>query len=99
MLIPKYWAQYKQLFEWRETPNKPSKQATIKRYGWSDISKSEAFFYFCIMQHMLKVICPRSSWNQRFKSLLNEFPAVPDYMVKLKDFGLTTSLEDWRLWQ
>lgn len=42
MLIPKYWAQYKQRFESRETPNKPSKQATIKRYGWSDVSQSEA---------------------------------------------------------
>ncbi|MDN5892377.1 MAG: hypothetical protein L0H51_09480 [Psychrobacter sp.] len=42
MLIPKYWAQYKQRFELRETPNKPSKQATIKRYGWSDISQSAA---------------------------------------------------------
>ena len=42
MLIPKYWAQYKQRFELRETPNKPSKQATIKRYGWSDVSQSEA---------------------------------------------------------
>ena len=42
MLIPKHWAQYKQRFELRETANKPSKQATIKRYGWSDISQSEA---------------------------------------------------------
>ncbi|KRG34036.1 MULTISPECIES: hypothetical protein [unclassified Psychrobacter] len=42
MLIPKYWAQYKQRFELRETPNKPARQATIKRYGWSDISQMEA---------------------------------------------------------
>lgn len=66
---------------------------------WSKLVNHKPFFYFCIMQHMLKVICPRSSWNQRFKSLLNEFPAVPDDTVKLKDFGLITSLEDWRLWQ
>ena len=43
MLIPTYWAQYKQRFELRETPNKPFKQATIKRYGQrSEISQSEA---------------------------------------------------------
>lgn len=42
MLIPKYWAQHKQRFESLETSSKPSKQATIKRYGWSDISQSEA---------------------------------------------------------
>ena len=42
MLIPKYWAQHKQRFESLETSSNPSKQATIKRYGWSDISQSEA---------------------------------------------------------
>ncbi|WP_352287910.1 hypothetical protein [Psychrobacter sp. GW64-MNA-CIBAN-0177] len=42
MLIPKYWAQYKQRFDSLETSNKFSKQATIKRYGWSDISQSAA---------------------------------------------------------
>ena len=66
---------------------------------WSKLVNHKPFFYFCIMHYMLKVICPSSSWNQRFKSLLNEFPAVPDDTVKLKDFGLITSLEDWRLWQ
>ena len=42
MLIPKYWAQHKQRFELLETSSNPSKQATIKRYGWSDISQMEA---------------------------------------------------------
>ena len=42
MLIPKYWAQHKQRFESLETSSNPSKQATIKRYGWSDVSQAEA---------------------------------------------------------
>lgn len=42
MLIPKYWAQYKQRFNSPAVDNLSSKQATIKRYGWSDISQSEA---------------------------------------------------------
>ncbi|WP_201548584.1 hypothetical protein [Psychrobacter fjordensis] len=47
MLIPKYWAQYKQRFELSETDDNAfddfnSKQATIKRYGWSDVSQVEA---------------------------------------------------------
>ncbi|WP_372861877.1 hypothetical protein [Psychrobacter sp.] len=42
MLIPKYWAKHKQRFESLETSSNPSKQATIKRYGWSDISQMEA---------------------------------------------------------
>ena len=47
MLIPKYWAQYKQRFELTATLDNvsdtlKSKQVTIKRYGWSDISSAEA---------------------------------------------------------
>ncbi|WP_350642864.1 hypothetical protein [Psychrobacter sp. HY3-MNA-CIBAN-0198] len=42
MLIPKYWAQHKQRFESLETSSKSSMQATIKRYGWSDVSQAEA---------------------------------------------------------
>lgn len=42
MLIPKYWAQYKQRFTSLATANSGSKQATIKRYGWSDTSQAEA---------------------------------------------------------
>ena len=47
MLIPKYWAQYKQRFELSVTADNvsdtlKSKQVTIKRYGWSDISPAEA---------------------------------------------------------
>lgn len=42
MLIPKYWAQYKQRFKSSATSDSAVKQATIKRYGWSDVSQSEA---------------------------------------------------------
>lgn len=66
MLIPKYWAQYKQRFEHVESiapklaatdmslhpqthPNYSSKsqkrQATIKRYGWSNLSQADALNY------------------------------------------------------
>ncbi|WP_435980143.1 hypothetical protein [Psychrobacter sp. DM4] len=42
MLIPTYWAQHKHRFNSPAKANQPSKQATIKRYGWSDISQSDA---------------------------------------------------------
>ena len=42
MLIPTYWAQYKQRFDSKTEFNKSSKQATIKRYGWSDTSQEAA---------------------------------------------------------
>ena len=42
MLIPKYWAQYKQRFDSKIANSITLKQATIKRYGWSDVSQNEA---------------------------------------------------------
>lgn len=45
MHIPKYWAHYKYLFDAQSNDGSGSrvfKQATIKRYGWSDTSQSDA---------------------------------------------------------
>ncbi len=42
MLIPKYWAQHKQRFDSKAAISSTIKQATIKRYGWSEISQVEA---------------------------------------------------------
>lgn len=42
MLIPKYWAHYNQCFKSSATVDNLPKQATIKRYGWSDSSQAEA---------------------------------------------------------
>lgn len=45
MLIPKYWAQYKQRFDAKTEFNESPKQATIKRYGWSDTSQEAALVH------------------------------------------------------
>ena len=45
MLIPKYWAQYKQRFDAKIASSSTLKQATIKRYGWSDSSQAEALLH------------------------------------------------------
>ncbi|MGP5210372.1 hypothetical protein ACTXJ5_06220 [Psychrobacter alimentarius] len=45
MLIPKYWAQYKQRFDSKTEFNESPKQATIKRYGWSDTSQEAALVH------------------------------------------------------
>lgn len=65
---------------------------------WVGLLKHRPFFYFCIMQYMLKVICPNSNWGQRFKMLMKEFPSVPSNTVDIKDFGLITGIGDWSLW-
>lgn len=45
MLIPKYWAQHKQRFDAKPETNSTLKQATIKRYGWSDVSQADALIH------------------------------------------------------
>lgn len=65
---------------------------------WTALANHKPFFYFCIMQHMLNIICPNSQWNKRFKVLLKEFPTVPNNTVNITDFGLVTSIDDWKLW-
>ena len=55
-----------------------------------------AFIYFCLMQKLLLVICPNSSWGQRFSDLMDDFPEVRCKAVSLNDFDLP---EDWRTWE
>lgn len=61
-----------------------------------ELNQARPFFYFCLMQHLLRVICPRSRWGQRFAHLLNnEFPAA----FSLREFGAVYGWEAWPLWQ
>jgi hypothetical protein len=51
------------------------------------------------MQQLLNVICPNSSWGQRFKNLMaNEFPMVANQTITLLDFGAFAGWEGWTLW-
>ena len=57
-----------------------------------------SFCLLFLMQRMLKVICPTSTWGQRFLDLLfTEFPKVNNGAVRLEDLGLTTDLTSWQL--
>lgn len=52
------------------------------------------FFYFCLMQQLLGVICPNSTWGQRLIGLLeNEFPKFPKNLLSIYEFGI---VEEWR---
>lgn len=54
--------------------------------NWLTLSNAKPFIYFCLLQKMMSVICPNSSWGKRFWSLLDEFPVDSDF--QLQDFGL-----------
>lgn len=67
---------------------------------WQRMNTSRPFFYFCIIQHLLKRICPNSTWSERFKQLLREFPQIQNRMITLNDLGVTQeNWQEWELWQ
>lgn len=67
--------------------------------GWPYINNTRPFFYFCLMQQLLKVICPNSSWGERFKTLLaDDFPVGANPTISLADFGVFAGWEGWALW-
>ena len=65
---------------------------------WGQLKPERAFFYFCIMQKLMKIICPNSSWGNRFKALLEEFPELHCKAVTPNDMGLIADWESWDLW-
>lgn len=59
----------------------------------SQINNQKPFLYFCILKHLLNVICPNSHWGNRFKELLTQgFPQVHNKAISLQDLG---AFEDW----
>ena len=67
--------------------------------GWPAINNSRPFFYFCLLQKLVKVICPNSSWGERFKALLaDDFPVGTNPTISLADFGVYSGWEGWTLW-
>lgn len=62
------------------------------------LNSGRPFFYFCLMQYLLRVICPNTSWGQRVKDLLeNGFPNVQNQTVSLNDLGAVPGWEAWAL--
>lgn len=65
----------------------------------SKLKDSRPFLCFCIMQSILKVICPDSDWGQRFVDLLAEFPNVENEAIKIDDMGVVDGWEEWNIWR
>ncbi|OYQ81624.1 hypothetical protein B9T19_02865 [Ignatzschineria sp. F8392] len=72
-----------------------------KDHYWKELDNSREFYYFCIMQQMLKVISPNSSWRKRFLNLLDSFPLPENRAIDLCDMGIRDIeiLEEWELWK
>lgn len=66
---------------------------------WKQLNNARPFYYFCLMQKLINVICPNSSWGQRFMSLMDDFPNIANGAVSLQDFDLLPDWKGWDLWQ
>jgi len=67
--------------------------------AWSELNTARPFFYFAIMQKLLRVICPNSSWFERFSKLMEAFPMIRCGEVSLSDFGLPDDWHTWDMWK
>lgn len=67
---------------------------------WGSISPERVFFYFCIMQQMIKTICPNSSWGSRVINLVKDFPLPKNKAVTLQGMGIEEIdlVNHWDLW-
>ena len=71
--------------------------SSLDSFGRS-LNNYKPFAYFCLMQKFMKVICPNSSWGERFKDLMAEFPPNTNHALTLHDFGLINNWDKEKLW-
>lgn len=63
------------------------------------IWKARPFIYLCILQWLMKEICPHSSWGPRLKQHLLDFPTDKNGICSLDNLGCPNDWENWNLWQ
>jgi abortive infection bacteriophage resistance protein len=81
-----------------DQPKKPGPgEAELFASAWDYPHQvARCFLLFCICQHLLQRICPQSSWWERFKQLLGEFPEAEEQGVSLEAMGV---ISGWPAWQ
>ncbi|PKO29620.1 MAG: abortive phage resistance protein [Betaproteobacteria bacterium HGW-Betaproteobacteria-9] len=64
------------------------------------LDNSRPFFYFCLMQQLLNVICPNSAWGQRVTELLEGgFPNTQNGVLSLDDLGAVVGWAETMPWK
>lgn len=63
--------------------------------GWPHMNNARPFMYFGVMQHLMNIICPNSSWGERVAGLLRDFPVSRNGALSIDDLGVC---EDWERW-
>lgn len=70
-----------------------------KEWSRFELKKERPFFYFCLMQRLLQIICPNSSWSKRLQNLLEEFPQPKNRAIKLEDCGAVPEWREIPIWE
>lgn len=68
------------------------------RFAGKEDLIARSFLLFCILQYLMKQICPGSSWGERFKTLMSEFPTSATGRAPESDMGCIEGWETWDLW-
>lgn len=71
---------------------------TVLGKEWQALTNNKPFAYFCLMQLLMKVICPNSTWGERFKDLMQKFPTPENQAISLDDFGMVDDWDKMKLW-
>src|SRR5690554_11653 len=67
-------------------------------FEWQPADTKRTFYYLCVIQHLMKIICPNSQWKNRVRQLIDEFPEPRNRSAKGSDIGLVRGWEDWQVW-
>lgn len=73
----------------------------VGEVSWVDSFQGEAhllarpFLLLCIAKHLLSIINPSSTWGQRLKALLSEFPDLQHLGLNLAGMGAVAGWEQW----
>lgn len=63
------------------------------------LKNSRPFLYFCLMQSILRVICPNSEWKDEFINLMEAFPQPQNGAITIADMGAVSGWEQWKIWR
>lgn len=63
------------------------------------LDNTRPFFYFCLMQSILKVICPASKWKDEFIALIDSFPVPQNKVVSIQNMGVVDGWKNWEIWR
>ena len=77
----------------------PKQQDNLHISNIASTDEFRVFRYLCIMQFLLRRICPHSKWGMRLRRFLKTFPAPRNKQFSVESIGVVGGWEGWTLWK